>query len=560
MDIVTFLSSQGITVNHKEANNAYIECPRCGKENLSINVFNGVWHCYSAECVVAGAKGSFADLMKTLSLNSVELPSFSAPPVQDKTLSEEDISAIKHANTNVAEILEWATTRKLDGKFVLSQGVGYDSSQRAMVFPYHDDQGKLVGAKYKSERGQWIKGKEPKLYLLDHADLMKEKIVLVEGEADALTLKQLGIAVAATLGATKNKGFDLLRGIRQIYLGFDMDPAGDTGTEKAAHELGRYRCKRVTWKEKDVNDWLQAGGTRDEIINAVRDAKPMVTDSNSLNGLSALNAYFDSHKRGLKPRRSWGWPRLDGFTKGLSGGQLIGVLAESGTGKTTFILNAIRNHVAQGYNCGLASLEEHPLYEITPKLYSCFMGRNINKLKLAREDAKEVEADMGKVHLFTKQVDRTEVIEWIKECYYLHDCKMVAVDYFQLLVRDEESTQDIKETIFALKNLVVECPELCILLVIQPKQSQQWRRSDGSEAKPLKLDGKSARGGSAINQTVDAMLTIKGVDGQPNITQYEYTKVRGHLNVDKRDWLNKFTQLEYSHDTLRMTEKVSMVY
>ena len=76
----------------------------------------------------------------------------------------------------------------------------------------------------------------------------------------------------------------------------------------------------------------------------------------------------------------------------------------------------------------------------------------------------------------------------------------------------------------------------------------------------LKLDGKSARGGSAINQTVDAMLTIKGVDGQPNITQYEYTKVRGHLNVDKRDWLNKFTQLEYSHDTLRMTEKVSMVY
>lgn len=563
MNLIDFLRTANIGATLKEKNNAYILCPRCMRDNLSINVFSGVWQCWSAECSASDPPfvGSFPQLVKFLNLDEPPTPiSFSAPPEVDKTLTEEDRLNILNAATRKADVIEWATSRALDSEFCIARGIGYDDAQRAIVFPYHDDKGVLIGAKYKSERGQWIRGEEPKLYVLDIKDLKKEKIVLVEGEEDALTLKQLGIAVAATLGATKTKGFNLLNGMRQVYIGFDMDPGGESGATKAASELGHYRCKRVKWKDKDVNDWLKAGGTKEEIVEAVKSAKSMALHTGSLTALEALNSYFEEHEKGVKPRRSWGFPRLDSFTKGLGGGELIGVLAESGTGKTTFILNVIRNHVTAGIRCGFASLEEHPIHEITPKLYSCLLARNINMYGLSRKDAKEVEKELKMVQLYNRKAELREMIDWVKECYYKHDCKMVAVDYLQLLVRDEESVQAIKETVFSIKDLTKEMHELCIILIIQPKQKQKGRTKDGLEAPPIKLDGADARGGSAINQTVDKMLTIRSVNGQPNITQYEYTKARGHLNVSKKDWLNKSTQLEYDHNTLRMTERDILIF
>lgn len=562
MNLVTYLRSNGLNVNLKEKTNAYIECPWCNHENLSINVYSGLWQCWGGECKAhePPRSGTFEQLMKELNIDTPHDISFRPPPQVDKTLSEEDRNLIILSNTNKSEILEWATSRHLDGAFVLKAGIGWCKQSNAVVFPFRDEKGNLIGAKFKSQLGQWIKGEEPKLYVLDPKDLKKNKIVVVEGEVDALTLKQMGIATCATLGAGKLKGLNLLKECQTIYIGYDMDPAGDVGTEKLAAELGSYRCKRVQWKDKDPNDWLMHGGSKDEIIQVIKDAKPLTQDTASISGLEALNEYFSAHEKGVKPRRNFGFPRLDEFTRGCGGGEVVGILAESGTGKTTFILNALANHVAQGIKVGFASLEEHPIHEITPKIYSVCLGKNISKYGISREDAKHIEKELSMFQLYNKEVELQKVVDWVKECYYLHDVKTIAIDYLQLLVADEESVQDIKETIFKIKNLTKEMPDLLVFLVIQPKQKQRGRTKDGKEAKPLKLEGADARGGSAINQTVDKMLTICGVPGHPNITQYEYTKVRGHLNVSKRDWLNKFSQLEYNHDTLRMSEIQTLIY
>lgn len=561
MDIIEYLNSVGIRSNLKEKNNAYIECPVCHHENLSFNVYSGVWQCWSAMCVDQKYKGNFEELCKELQITipQGERVKFREPPRSDNKFTKEDANAILEAAENKTKVIEWATSRGLDGAFVCGLGIGYDDRQNAIVFPFRNEKGELIGAKYKSMTAQWIKGKEPLLYTLDPKDLKKDKIILVEGEVDAITLKQFGMPVAATLGATKNKGFTLLANAKQIYLGFDMDAAGDIGADKAAQELGVFRCKKVTWGAKDPNDWLQLGLSKEQLTDVLKNAKPMTQETTSLDAMTALNQFFEENEKGVKPRRSWGYNKLDSFTRGIGGGTLVGVLAESGTGKTTFIINAIRNHILQGINCGFASLEEHPIHEVTPKLFSCILGRNITTLGVSREEVNLIESDLKKIHLYNKSVDLQGVMDWVRECYYFHDCRMIAIDYFQLLVKDEESTQDIKQTIFAIKNLTKEMPDLCILLVIQPKQTGEWRKFDGSVAKPTKMDGSKARGGSAINQTVDMMLTIKGVENHPNLTQYEYTKVRGHLNVNKRDWVGKFTQLEYNHDTLRMTE-LSMLY
>jgi len=51
MDIVTFLSAEGIRVNHKEVNNAYIECPNCGERALPHHVCGSCGHYRNREVV-----------------------------------------------------------------------------------------------------------------------------------------------------------------------------------------------------------------------------------------------------------------------------------------------------------------------------------------------------------------------------------------------------------------------------------------------------------------------------------------------------------------------------
>jgi KaiC/GvpD/RAD55 family RecA-like ATPase len=561
MNVIDFLSTNGVRYINKERDNVYIECPHCGKDSLSIHALTGKWHCWQADCEASGA---FAELAEALELDpsGVDLKAQSEVPKKDKRLDEDAREAINRARLNKTEVIQWAASRSLDGAFCISQGIGYDKAVDAIVFPFrHPISGEIIGAKYRSlkNKDQWIKGEEPALFVLDPADLRKDKVVIVEGEVDAIQLKQFGLPVVATLGASKDKGFDLLGGVRAIILGYDMDDAGEAGVEKAVSHLGRFRCRRVKWGAKDPNDWIRSGAVKQDLIEALRNAEPLTSDITSLSAKDALSVFIKEQEQILRKRRSWGFPKLDSFTHGITGGTLVGVLAEAGTGKTTFLINVIRNHIAQGIKCGFASLEEHPIYEITPKLYSVIQGRNIGGGILSHADP-QVESMISMVQYYDKDPTLETLADWIKECYYTHDCKMVAIDYFQLLISDETNVQAVKETIFGLKKLVKEMHDLTIIIIIQPKQYQKTRTKEGKEAQPMKLDGASARGGAAINQTVDMMLTIKGVEGHPNITQYEYTKVRGHLRVSKKEWLNQFTQLEYDHLTLRMSELQTVIY
>lgn len=557
MTVLEFLSNSGIHFDRKETDNAYVECPDCGKLNLSVNVFSGAWHCWTSECKERGNRGNLPLLAQKLNIpiEGISIEAAPAPP-RDKTLSKEDADRIKFSNQNKAEIIQWAATRGLDPTFVLEQGVGYDKDKRAIVFPFRNPKGELIGAKYKSlDNGdQWIKGQEPELFLLDPYDLQREKIIVVEGEVDAYTLKMCGLPVGATLGASKDKGFNLLAPHRQVYLGYDMDDAGEIGAEKAAQSLGRYRCRRVSWTSKDPNDMLKEGRSKEDILECVKTAKILATDLKSLGAENALIQYMTSLSKKKTKRLSWGYPQLDALTNGLGGGEFIGVLAEAGTGKTTFILNVARNNAHAGVNVGIASLEEHNVNEITPKLTAAMVGRNPGTGSFSEEEIASIRSELGRVQLYDGDEHVQGVVSWIKECYHVHDTRLIFIDYLQLLIGDEKDVQLVKEVCYTFKKLVKAMPGLCIVMIIQPKQKQRARLKDGTEAKSMALEGADARGGAAINQSVDKMLTIEAVVGHPNITQYKYTKVRGHLHVSKRAWLGKLVQLEYDHATLRQQE------
>lgn len=554
MTVIELLEQAGVPYQHKENDNVYIECHKCGSKNLSINVCNGLWHCWSAAC---GEKGNFNDLAAVMQCEGAELSPVHSTRV-GTSLTDEDRTAIEHAKTNKAEVIAWAASRLLSTETVLQFGIGYDANARAMVFPFYDGKGVLIGAKYRGDNGtQWIKGQEPLLYLLEPSDLKQDRIVIVEGETDALTLKQFGIPVVAVLGAGKDKGFELLRGSQRIYLGYDMDGSGEAGVEKAATALGRYRCKRVTWTAKDPNDMLKAGGTVEDIFRCLREATPLLSQTRSVNGFDALEEYHKLQDT-LDKRLSSGFPRLDSFTKGMIPGVTY-VLAEAGAGKSTFMYSLTTNNLLSGEAVAVASCEEHIISEAVPKITAQIIGRNPGGKKFEKEEVELAKDTLKRLNLYDGDETLDDVVEWIKECYYIHNVRLAVVDYLQLIVRDEKDTEKLKKDCYKLKRLTKDCPGLSIFCIVQPKQKQKLLTRDGM-VKNDDLDGSDARGGAVINQSADAMLTVKPVNGYPNVTQFQYTKVRGGLRVAKKHWLGQFTQLEYDHDTLRQTELQQLIY
>lgn len=97
-----------------------------------------------------------------------------------------------------------------------------------------------------------------------------EHVVVVEGQADALSLAQWEIPAVALTGLYETPGLiQRLLKHEHVYVALDDDKGGKKRTDKLAELLGAM-TRVVTWPKlkdtevKDANDWLKAGGTADE--------------------------------------------------------------------------------------------------------------------------------------------------------------------------------------------------------------------------------------------------------------------------------------------------------
>lgn len=104
-----------------------------------------------------------------------------------------------------------------------------------------------------------------------------DHVVIVEGQADAVTLGQWGLAAVALAGAFASPELlAILKKHQTVYIALDQDQTGDNARLKIAQALGPL-CKVVTWPAHDANDWLQAGATSDQ-ARAHLAASPMFAE------------------------------------------------------------------------------------------------------------------------------------------------------------------------------------------------------------------------------------------------------------------------------------------
>lgn len=129
-----------------------------------------------------------------------------------------------------------------------------------------------------------------------------ERVVLVEGPADAVTLAQWGIDAVSICGTAwadhekalrdlKDAKFGNEKAHEALYIALDADRAG---TESIRGRNGEWplveilgaMCRVIEWPEKDANDWLKmmvkAETTHEEqmgqVMKAIGDAKPLAIE------------------------------------------------------------------------------------------------------------------------------------------------------------------------------------------------------------------------------------------------------------------------------------------
>ncbi|MFW5942898.1 MAG: toprim domain-containing protein, partial [Chloroflexota bacterium] len=167
--------------------------------------------------------------------------------------------------------------------------VGQDAVQAVMGMPA----GLFVYGHWRGNTCEYVSGRsiEGKRHFNPRSKLMGERqpywnhkvaymdthVVVVEGQADALTLAQWDIPAVALAGVSANEELiGKLRKFMKVYVALDADQAGRGNAADLAAKLGPL-TRIVSWPErgeleqelegeeerpiKDANDWLQAGGT-----------------------------------------------------------------------------------------------------------------------------------------------------------------------------------------------------------------------------------------------------------------------------------------------------------
>ncbi|WP_225782650.1 toprim domain-containing protein [Xenophilus sp. Marseille-Q4582] len=188
-----------------------------------------------------------------------------------------------------ARVYEWLKARGLTDETLKAFKVGEQlrDGKAYCVFPFLDEAGELVNVKRrniddKKEQTQ-EGGAAPCLFGWHLIDPNARQIVICEGEIDAMSLHQCGIAaLSANQGAGAHQwietDWDRLERFDDILVCYDNDGPGDKGANEVIQRLGIERCRRMRVGAKDANDWLQQGAEAVDFLHVMADARPLDPD------------------------------------------------------------------------------------------------------------------------------------------------------------------------------------------------------------------------------------------------------------------------------------------
>lgn len=420
--------------------------------------------------------------------------------------------------------------------------VGYYNDKPCQVACYYDLQGNLVGQKLRfPDKTFSIRGKISNCLFGSQLWESGKKIVITEGEIDALTVSQLQgnqwPVVSIPNGAQAAKkaieaNLEYLSKFDQIILMFDMDEPGRKAVEDCCKVLPSGKAYVANLPCKDPNECLLNGKSKD-VIGAIWNARLYRPD-----GIVSGEELYEkcvTDIDDLKDSVEYPWVALQNKTKGVRHGELYVLTSGSGMGKST-ILRELEYYfgVVKGELCGIVALEES-----TRKTGLELMSIHVNRRLILDPDAitneqrsEAFSKTVGNGHFFLYDhfgsLDSTNLLSKLRYMIVSLGCKRIFLDHISIVVSGMDSDEDggerkaIDKLMTNLRSLVEETQ--CTMFVVSHlKRPEKKGHEEGGQVSLSQL-----RGSGAIAQLADMVIGLeRNQQGEnPNVLTIRVLKNR----------------------------------
>lgn len=426
------------------------------------------------------------------------------------------------------------------------QKMGYYTTEYkgnpCQVACYYDLKGNLVGQKLRfPDKSFAILGKVSNCLFGSQLWEQGKKIVVTEGEIDALTVSQLQgnqwPVVSIPNGAQAAKkaiesNLEYLSKFEQVILMFDMDEPGRKAVEECCKILPPGTAFIANLPCKDPNECLQKGKAK-EVIQAIWNARLYRPD-----GIVSGEELYEkcvTDIGNIADSVPYPWGAVNEKTKGIRHGELYVVTSGSGMGKST-LLRELEYYfgVEKQELCGVVALEES-----TRKTGLELMSLHLNKRviidpnSVSEEQRSEAfKATIGNGNFFLYDhfgsLDSSNLLSKLRYMIVSLGCKRIFLDHISIVVSGMDSDEDggerkaIDKLMTNLRSLVEETQ--CTMFVVSHlKRPEKKGHEEGGQVSLSQL-----RGSGAIAQLADMVIGLeRNQQGEnPNVLTIRVLKNR----------------------------------
>jgi twinkle protein len=515
----------------------HTSCPACGSSDANGVYDDGHTYCHSCQTYVAAPSENKKE--KRVSDKGPLLPVGEIKAIQTRFLNK-------------------ATCEKF-GYFVTTF-----KDKPAQVAPYHDKNGKLVAQKIRMPGKEFTFAGNPKESTLFGQHLWKmggKRLVITEGEIDAMSVAQaMGLTWPVVSvpngasGAAKSvkANIEFVESYDEVVIMFDNDEPGTKAASEVAELLTPGKAKVAVLSEKDPNDMLKAGKTK-ELVSAVWEAQVRRPD-----GIVSGADLWDKVSEKLEVGVRYPWEGLNRLTYGLRKRELVTLSAGSGIGKSAVCREiAYKLGIVDKETLGYVALEES-----VGRSAKGLMGIHLDKPihlpgnevpgKEMRKAFDEV-LGPGRYHFFDHfgSLDSENLMSKLRYMVKGLGCGWIILDHISIVVSgmelDEDERRTIDKTMTTLRAFVEETG--CgLILVSHLKRPEGKGHEEGAKTSLAQL-----RGSAAIGQLSDIVLGLERNQQASTEEERNTTVIRVLKNRYSGD-TGVAAALRYSKETGRLSE------
>jgi len=542
------------TFNDSEIMEMHIPCESCGSSDGACLYSDGHTYCFVCQKVTKGRSGVESMVTKRHKVSNV----------------------IPQASLVLQPLKARGITRETCAKYGYYMSRVKDESVQVANYVH---EGTVVAQKVRwADKSFMTFGKMPDIFFGQNLFHGGKKLVVVEGEIDALSLSQAQgnkypvVSIPkGSQGAKKVFSAQLawLESFDEVITMFDMDEPGREATKSVQGLLSPGKLKEATIPLKDANEMLKAGRV-EELLRAVWNAETYRPD-----GIVQGKDLFEATEKLLTNEEGiplpWNIPANE-MIKGIRTSELTMVTAGSGIGKTTFC-RAIGHFFGTQKNIkvGCVFLEESPA-RTAQGLMSCTAHQplHITGENLSVDDRKQIFAetfDSGNFVMYDHfgSIEGDNLISQIRYLAVAEGCKFVILDHISIAISGLEGENERRIIDNLMTKLAALTQETGVgIIAISHLRKADAKGKSHEEGGKISLD--DLRGSGALKQLSFTILALERNQQaesaiEKNIIRVRVLKCRytgdtgvgGYLWYDKKT--NTFTPIDDVEAFIEQTEE-----